>query len=353
MFPLDEIAALGAKATGARLERMQRSPQFREGVFHNQMATTLFSPVKSNRTMWDFIKYDPARYPQNPLPLQKLVLQDFQDAPASGLRVTWLGHATILLEIDGYRLLLDPVFSKRVSPFQWLGPKRFHEPPLPITDVPVCDAILISHDHYDHMDMLALKRLAKSERQTKTRFIVPLGAGAHLEYWGIAAERISELDWHESVELGSLKFVAEKARHFSGRSFNRNTTLWCSFAILGPTHRVFYSGDSGYFPGYTEIGQKHGPFDFSIFGIGAYDPAWQGVHFTPEEAIQAHRDLGAKVLLPVHWGTFNLAFHPWTEPAERVIAAAALYDVKLVMPRPGEMLEPMAVPQFQPWWRDV
>jgi L-ascorbate metabolism protein UlaG (beta-lactamase superfamily) len=259
------------------------------------------------------------------MPIVRLTKADF--APASGLRATWLGHSTVLVEIDGARILFDPVWARRASPSSLIGPKRFHEPPLALGELPPLDAIVASHDHYDHLDRGVVRALAQSAAQSRARFVVPLGVGAHLERWGVAPDRITELDWSESTKVGPLTLTATPARHFSGRGLNdRNHTLWASWS---------------------------GPFDLTFIKIGAYGDTWPDIHLTPEQAVDAHAKVRGNLLLPIHWGTFNLAFHAWDEPAERVVVAAAAAGARLVMPKPGESVEPATAPPVKPWWRAV
>ena len=224
---------------------------------------------------------------------------------------------------------------------------RFHPPPLPVDQLPELDAVVISHGHYDHLDRGAITALSKRG----ARFVVPLGVGAHLEHWDVAAERIVEFDWWSSVEIGALTLVATPARHFSGRATSdRNKTLWAGWAMLGPSHRVFYSGDTGMFPGLAEIGRRLGPFDATMLEIGAYNARWADLHLGPEQAVAAHRQLRGKVLIPVHWGTFALGIHGWTEPVERLLVAARREDVAVAVPRPGQSVEPADPPRVGRWW---
>jgi L-ascorbate metabolism protein UlaG (beta-lactamase superfamily) len=264
--------------------------------------------------------------------------------------VTWLGHATALVEFDGSRVLTDPVWSERVSPFGSVGPKRFFEPPIALEEVPPLDAVVVSHDHYDHLDMRAIASLSRRG----VRFYVPLGVGAHLDRWGVSADRIVELDWNESRSAGSLTLTLTPARHFSGRGLtDRDATLWGSWVLAGPSHRVFYSGDTGYFDGFREIGASHGPFDVTLMSLASYGPTWPDVHMTPEELVRAHIEVRGDALIPVHWATFNLAFHDWNEPAIRAAAAAREQGVRLLLPRPGEMVEPGAPPELADWWKEL
>lgn len=348
------LDALGAAPSGERLARIQRSPNYRDGAFQNPDATSLATDGSTWETLKRWLAGHEQRTPPGPMPIVLLTRANFAQPPASGLRATWLGHSTVLLEIDGARILFDPVWARRASPSSLIGPKRFHEPPLSLDELPPLDAIVASHDHYDHLDRGVVRALARNTAQSRARFIVPLGVGAHLERWGVAADRITELDWSESTTVGSIVFTATPARHFSGRGINdRNHTLWASWSVAGPKHRVFHSGDTGPFPGFADIGAAHGPFDLTFIKIGAYGDTWPDIHLTPEQAVDAHTKVRGRVLLPIHWGTFNLAFHAWDEPADRVVVAAASSGTQLIMPRPGESVEPITAPQVNPWWRAV
>jgi L-ascorbate metabolism protein UlaG (beta-lactamase superfamily) len=292
------------------------------------------------------------RAPSAPLPARN-PLAGWAQGPETGLRATWLGHSTVLLEIDGLRLLTDPVWGERASPFAFAGPKRFQPVPISITELPPLDAVLVSHDHYDHLDFPTIVELAKLE----VPFITSLGVGAHLEAWGIPAARITELDWWEGVTLPKARGVAITAapsQHFSGRGAGaRNSTLWSSFALRGPDHSVFFSGDTGLTPEYEEIRKRLGPFDLVMLEVGAFHPAWGDIHLGPQNALAALRLLGGGRFLPVHWGTFNLAIHAWDEPAETLVKLAPSLGAELVMPLLGEPVEPARVEGVEPWWRPV
>ena len=348
------LDALGSAPEGERLARIRRSPNYRDGAFRNPDTTTLGAPGSFWTMMRRQFGGHEQRVPPAPMPIVTLTRADFAQPPASGLRATWLGHSTVLVEVDGARLLFDPVWARRASPSSIIGPSRFHPPPLALEELPPLDAILASHDHYDHLDRGVVRALARSAAQARARFVVPLGVGAHLERWGVAPDRIVELDWSESTTVGPLTLTATPARHFSGRGLSdRNHTLWASWSVAGPRHRVFHSGDTGPFAGFAAIGDAHGPFDLTLVKIGAYDDLWPDIHLNPEQAVDAHAKLRGSLLLPIHWGTFNLAFHAWDEPAERVTAAALSGGTRLVMPRPGESIEPERAPAVRPWWRDV
>ncbi|MET9130390.1 MBL fold metallo-hydrolase [Streptomyces antibioticus] len=351
-------AAFGADPSGERMARIRRSPHFKDGVFQNPGGPARTRPSGS---ALDFAKvfFDkeqrPRRAPAGTVPVHATTLADLARPAATGLRLTWMGHSSVLAEIDGRRVLFDPVWGERCSPFAFVGPKRLHPVPLPIAALGPVDVVVISHDHYDHLDLPTIKALAG----TDTLFAVPLGVGAHLEHWGVSADRLRELDWHEATEVGGLTLTATPARHFCGRGL-RNTqhTLWASWAVEGERHRIYHSGDTGYFDGFKEIGADHGPFDATMIQIGAYSDFWPDIHMTPEEGVRAHLDLQggepAGVLLPIHWATFNLATHAWTDPGEGTLASARAVGAPVALPRPGEPFEPggESVPD-RPWWRDA
>ena len=339
-------AALGASAAAIRTVATT-SPNYRDGAFCNlEQGSGLRLDAEENRLLlFEVLSTRSASQPKQPIPMAAPPLRSGTEP----LAVTWLGHATALVEIDGHRLLTDPVWSQRCSPSRALGPQRLHPPPLPIESLPALDAVVISHDHYDHLDMHTVRALARTQRAP---FITPLGVGAHLREWGVSAERIVELDWNTSTRVGDLTLHCTPARHFSGRLFSRNNTLWASWAIQGPQHRAFFGGDSGYTSSYAEIGAQHGPFDLTLLPIGAYNKSWPDIHMNPEEAVRAHRDLrGIGVLVPIHWGTFRLAPHPWAEPAERVLEAAAAEGVEVAVPKPGGRVVAGQTPPSERWWR--
>ncbi|MGV9901227.1 MBL fold metallo-hydrolase [Streptomyces sp. NPDC003388] len=347
----------GAQPSGERLARIRRSPHFRDGVFQNPGGTARTRPSGSPLDLAKvFLDKDtrPLRSPAGTVPVHATTLADLAKPPTTGLRVTWLGHSSVLVEMDGHRVLFDPVWGERCSPFPFAGPRRLHPVPLPLAALGPVDVVVVSHDHYDHLDMPTIKALAG----TDTLFAVPLGVGAHLERWGVAAERLRELDWHESTEVGGLTLTATPARHFCGRGL-RNTqhTLWASWVVAGEEHRVYHSGDTGYFEGFREIGAAHGPFDVTMVQIGAYSEFWPDIHMTPEEGVRAHLDLqgGAPhgVLLPIHWGTFNLAPHPWAEPGDWTKEAAEAAGQAVALPRPGEPFEAAGKLPAEAWWRFV
>ncbi|MGI5271307.1 MBL fold metallo-hydrolase [Nonomuraea sp. CA-218870] len=340
-----ELGARPLTSGPGRADRMRRSPRFRDGVFFNPMpepVTLMTAPPVG--VLAELFRDRHLRRPPGPVPVR---VPPSDPPPASGLRAIWYGHASTLVEIEGRRVLFDPVWSRRPSPSQLVGPVRHHPVPVPLAGLPEVDAVVISHDHYDHLDLATVRALTRAQ---EAPFLVPLGIGAHLERWGVPAHRVVELDWDEEAEVAGLRFTATAARHFSGRAFTRNDTLWGSWAVAGAAKRVFYAGDSGYFEGYKGIGAAHGPFDLTIMPIGAYSPSWPDVHMTPEEAVNATLDLGGKLLLPVHWATFTLATHPWAEPVDRLWREAKARDVPIVVPRPGQAVDTAAVPAPDGWW---
>jgi len=342
----------GAPMTGARLERARANAQYREGRFVNLEPEAPSTTSLLDYTMRQF-SGDEVREPPKPVPVlavDKAALAS--PPPAAGLRAFWIGHASTYAEIDGVRLLLDPVFAEHVSPLP-VGPRRFHAPPIALADLPKIDAVLISHDHYDHLDMDTVRALAARG----SKFFVPLGIGAHLERWGVPAAQVEELEWwQERTLVNGVRIVCTPTRHYSGRGLNnRSSTLWSSWAVVGPKHRFFYSGDTGYAKLFQDIGARLGPFDLAFIKIGAYGPgaAWTDIHMTPEQAVQVNRDVRARRMFPVHWSTFNLAYHDWDEPIRRTLAEAKRAGVDLVTPRLGEWVDANREFRSTPWWEAV
>lgn len=323
------LRALGAKAG--------------DQVYVNTTPATVIPPGSGPKIFRELLFGGQKRKPSGPVPIVK---PEF--GAASDLDVTWLGHATALIEIEGKRVLVDPVWSMRCSPLQWAGPRRLHPMPVGIEALPELDAILISHDHYDHLDMQTVVRLLRTQ---KSPFLVPRGVGAHLRVWGVPDDRIVEFDWNQSHTVNGLSLVMTEAQHFSGRAFTRNRTLWGSWVIAGASRKVFYTGDTGYFPGFAEIGSQHGPFDLTLIQIGAYSPYWPDIHMTPAEAIATHIDVQGGLLIPVHWATFNLALHSWSEPVDKIWESAKEQEIKLAVPRPGERVRADDPVEVDGWWQ--
>jgi L-ascorbate metabolism protein UlaG (beta-lactamase superfamily) len=271
----------------------------------------------------------------------------YNTPPAGGLRVTWVGHSSLLIEIDGKRILTDPVWSNRVSFSQFIGPKRFFQPPIALADLPPLDAVIVSHDHYDHLDTETIKFF----KGKKIPFYCSLGVCQYLVKWGVEENYITEMDWGDSAMIDdNIVLTATPARHFSGRGmFNRNETLWSSFVIKGPQHNIFFGADSGWFDGFQTIGATYGPFDLTMLEIGAYGKNWPDIHMGPDHASNAHIALKGKVMMPIHWGTFNLALHDWFEPIEKLVEFAQQKNIELFVPEPGKPTEVSAY--NSEWWR--
>lgn len=344
------LPQFGGTPAGARLERMRANPLFRDGRFANPVPPASYSLDFA----WKMLEGQfgsETRTPPGRIPVVAVAPALSRSPPAPNLRAFWIGHASVYVELDGVRMLFDPVFSEYASPFPPFGPKRFAPPPIALSALPKIDAVLITHDHYDHLDMPTVRHFAA----LGSEFFVPLGIGAHLERWGVPPASIHELEWWEERALKGLRIVATPARHYSGRGLTRNGTLWTSWAVIGARHRFYVSGDSGYSDHFRTIGQQLGPFDLAFVKIGAYGPGspWLDIHMSAEDAVRAHQDLRARRLFPVHWGTFNLAFHDWDEPIKRALAAARKNNVEVLTPRIGEMVDADGPLGGSPWWETV
>jgi len=350
MFVLS-LPQFGGEVTGDRLARARANPQYRDGAFANPLPPAGYRMVD----VWNLVKGQflgkEVRVPPAPIPIIAVDPTLKSTPPTAGLRAFWIGHASVYVEMEGVRFLIDPMFSDYASPFD-AGPKRFHPPPIELANLPPIDAVLITHDHYDHLDMRTIQQLARNG----ARFFVPLGIGAHLERWGVARARMVELEWWQEESLRSVRIVSTPSRHYSGRRLaDRNATLWTSWSVIGTSHRFYVSGDTGYSDHFGTIGARFGPFDLSFIKIGAYGPGqpWLDIHMTAEDAVRAHRDVGARLMFPVHWGTFNLAFHDWDEPIRRAVAAAHAEKVRIVTPRIGEIVDVDKEFVSTPWWEAV
>ena len=351
------MKSLGKRATGLRLERMRASPQYRvtdsgEGFRNVHPIQPGLRDSTERPSLSDFLCSEGRRTPGAPLPAVN-PLDAWLKPAGTGLRATWLGHSTVMIEIDGLRVLTDPVWGKRASPSQLAGPKRFQPVPLALKALPKLDAVVISHDHYDHLDTATVKELVTLQ---DVPFITSLGVGAHLQSWGVPAERIVELDWWEHWQhpRAELRIHAAPSQHFSGRSLtDRNATLWSSIVIESPRHRVFFSGDTGLTSEYAFIRDWLGPFDLVMLEVGAFHPSWGDIHLGPENALEAYKLLGGGAFLPVHWGTFSLALHDWDQPAETLLELGPRQGAQLLMPRLGEAVEPAKGAAATPWWREA
>jgi len=342
----DAWFALGKAPDGDRRARVEASPQWLEGRFENPVP--MWNDIPGMMMSWQDMS--PHAEADFDFPVVKGDRNRFARPPVSGLRITWLGHSTLLIEIDGRRFLTDPIFGGRAGPVDWIGPETWYPPPIPLEEIPDVDAVLISHDHYDHLQTETI--VALKDRDTK--FVVPLGVGAHLEYWGVAAEKIVELDWWDRAVFGPVELVMTPARHASGRqAFDQSRTLWASYALLGSKHRAYFGGDTGLFDELVDIGEKLGPFDVTMFEVGAYSRYWPDWHLGPENAVRAHELVRGDLLLPIHWGLWSLAPHGWTEPAERVLIEAGRRGVRTFLARPGESFEPGSAPSTSRWWPEL
>jgi L-ascorbate metabolism protein UlaG (beta-lactamase superfamily) len=265
-----------------------------------------------------------------------------------------MGHSSLLVEIDGVRLLIDPMWDERASPMRWAGPKRFFAPTMRLEELPSVDVVLVSHDHYDHLGEATIRELAGLESMRGAKWITSLGVGDVLRQFGVDAARISEMDWTESLTVGRLEITAVPTRHFSGRSlFNRFETLWSAFVLKGPKHTVYFGADSGWWEGFAEIGAAYGPFDLTMLEIGAFDALWGGIHLGPDGAMRAFEVLsGRGLMMPIHWGLFDLALHAWRQPITRMFELADEKNVKLWSPEPGLPTEVVAGVELRSdWWR--
>lgn len=340
------LPAFGGSAQGERLTRMQQSPAYVQGRFENTPPYLQDLALTENFRLYS---QGQVREPQFTIPVVALPPERLRNRPPPGLRTVWFGHASVLVEIDGVRILTDPILSERASPLQFIGPKRFHPPPLALEQLTGIDAVVISHDHYDHLDMATVRQLA----QGGTQFYVGLGIGAHLERWGVARTQIHEMAWWEQADVRGVRIHCTPARHYSGRTSMNNSTLWASWMLQGPRHSLYFSGDTGYAGHFAEIRQRLGAPDMALMKIGAYGSTWLDIHMDPEAAVRAHRELGARTLLPVHWATFNLAYHAWEEPITRTLAAAARLGAEVITPRVGEVFEFGQPFQSQAWYHPV
>jgi L-ascorbate metabolism protein UlaG (beta-lactamase superfamily) len=337
-----QLPVFGGRFDGARLDRMQRSPEYLSGRFEND------PPQKSGLALlenWKLYQGDQVRQPRFEIPVDPVA--PFDAVPAPGMRAYWFGHASTVLEIDGVRIMTDPMLSEYASPLP-VGPRRLHPPPMPLGDLARIDAVVISHDHFDHLDMATVRHLAKGG----THFYIGLGVGAHLERWAVSATQIHEMDWWESLSIKGVTIHCTPARHYSGRKSMDNSTLWASWYVKGPSHSFYYSGDTGYAPHFTAIAKRLGPVELAVLKVGAYGETWLDIHMDPESAVKAYADLGAQVLLPVHWATFNLSYHAWDEPILRTITAATASGAALLTPRVGQAYEFGQPFTNDPWYTE-
>jgi L-ascorbate metabolism protein UlaG (beta-lactamase superfamily) len=316
--------------------------------FYNEIPTFMDTRLRTTISILrDFIKGNPNGKPSSPIPMDSFdpILHQGDQT-----KVTWMGHSALLLEMDGKIILLDPMFGSSPSPVPLFGSKRYSgRIPFEMEDLPPIDAVIYSHDHYDHLDYSSVKKL----KDKVGKFYVPLGVGSHLVRWGVDQRKIQEFNWWDECEFDGLTLACTPARHFSGRSlWGRDTTLWCSWVIRSKHINIFFSGDSGYGPHFEKIGNKYGPFDLVLMECGQYDERWSAIHMMPEETVQAHLDVKGKMLIPIHWGAFTLALHDWTDPIERITKAAKEQGVTISTPKIGEtVIVGSADFPASAWWR--
>lgn len=340
----------GAAPAGKHLEIINRSQNYNGKKFINLIPTSMNLDFKNGtKVMYSWIFEAKDREPAKPLPVQFAdPYDDLKDSVSSIL--TWYGHSAISLEIDGKFILIDPMLGKAASPVPFMTKRFEYDKAIDLESIPKVDAVILSHDHYDHLDYPSIMKL----KDKVGHFFTPLGVGSHLVKWGVERSKITELDWWESAEFEHLKFVATPARHFSGRGISdRNKTQWASWVIQGQHENIYFSGDSGYGPHFKQIGDKYGPFDFAMMECGQYNQNWEAIHMLPEQTIQASIDVNAKLMMPIHWSAFNLSLHSWTDPVERALKAAESQDVNIFTPLIGQRFSPGKATKSTTWWRNL
>ena len=342
----------GGVASKQQQELFSKSKHYKDGKFLNNGGVKMEMSLKDSfKAMWILFKSNSKAEPNKNIAVQKIdsiTIANYN----SKTRFIWFGHSTFLLQIKGKNLLIDPMFGNVPAPNPLLGNKRFsNKLPIEIEKLPSIDAVLITHDHYDHLDYESIQKL----KDKVNIFYTPLGIGIHLLKWGVEKERIIELDWWQEIKFDELTIRCTPAQHFSGRGISdREKTLWCSWIIQSDDENLFFSGDSGYASHFKEIGDQYGPFDFAFMECGQYNNLWPLVHMLPEETAQAGLDIKAKRIMPIHWGAFKLASHSWTDPVERISKKAKELNVDLIIPKIGEIIEIGLnnSEEIYPWWRN-
>ena len=339
----------GAAPSGNHLEIISKSINYNKKTFVNQIPTSMDLGFKDGlKVLHEFIFQGKDREPINPLPV-RFGSEKF-DRVDSISKITWYGHSAVSLEIDGKFILIDPMFGESASPVPFMAKRFAYAAPINIESIPNVDAVILSHDHYDHLDYASITKLKNKVKQ----YFTPLGVGSHLMRWGIEQSKITELDWWDSAIFDGIEIVSAPARHFSGRGLNdRNKTQWASWIVLGAKERIYFSGDSGYGPHFKKIGEKYGPFDFAMMECGQYNKNWEAIHMMPEQTIQASLDINCTSMMPIHWSAFNLSLHSWTDPVERAVKAAEELDVKIVTPFIGEKFVPSKYSNVEKWWKNL
>jgi len=340
-----EFGRTPSKEQKASFEKLDN---YNDGKFINQSPSPM--DINTFKVLREFLKNDPGRKPSKPIDVEKVDSLDIAQNPGKP-KLTWFGHSAFLLEMDGKNILIDPMFGDTPAPHPWLGTNRYSkELPISIDKLPPIDAVIISHDHYDHLDYGSIKKLKNKVSQ----FYMPLGVGNHLRKWGIDESKIHELNWWESINFEGIELISCPSRHFSGRGvFDRGATLWCSWVIVGKDQKIYFSGDSGYDDHFKEIGERYGPFDIALMECGQYNEEWKYIHMMPEESAQGAVDLKANIAMPIHWGAFTLALHDWTDPVERFTSKAKELGLNTTTPKIGEpiLLNPGVFPSDK-WWEE-
>lgn len=344
-------ASFGGNVGEKRQQSYTKSQQFREGIFHNinddVPQKRSFKEIV-NLAIYFFTDDSPNKAPEKNI---EVIQHDSTEiASFKATRLIWFGHSSFLLQTQGKNILLDPMFSQVAAPYDWLGRNRFNkEMPIKPVDLPTIDAVLFSHDHYDHLDY---KTILEIKHKVK-HFYVPLGLGVHLEEWGVPATQITELDWWQSAKLDNFEFTCTPSQHFSGRKLNNGqSTLWASWVLNTQKEKIYFSGDSGYANHFKQIGEKYGPFDLALLECGQYNMRWSDIHMLPEQTAQAGVDLKAKMIMPIHWGGFQLALHHWKDPIRRVEQKAKELDLKIITPRIGQEIILDSTQQYARWWEE-
>ncbi|ADZ92717.1 MBL fold metallo-hydrolase [Marinomonas mediterranea] len=327
-----------------------KTDHYADGKFKNTQSIQS-KPLREELTLWKELLTEKkvGTKPDIEIPVYNITQEDLNALSDDTIHIVKLGHSSILLKVYGDYWLLDPVFSERASPFQFMGPKRFHHPPIKLDDLPNIELVLISHNHYDHLDKASIKSLA----QKTEHFYVPLGVDGDLLKWGVDSKKVKAFDWWQEQEVTNGMVAFTPTQHFSGRGLSdRNKTLWGSWVIKTQEHSLYFSGDSGYFAGFKEIGDKYGPFDLTMVETGAYDDRWADIHMRPEESVQAHIDLQGDVMMPIHNCTFDLAFHEWRDPMNRVVAEGKRRSIKVTAPEFGQIFSISDNTFDSQWWRN-
>ncbi len=324
--------------------RMKQSSYFRNGKFQNPVPTSAGKLSRLPQILKQLVQRDVEQRPVNGYHFEEIKTDDFMTQP---LLANWLGHAAVLMKVDEKYILTDPMLGKRASPLKWLGPKRFFPSPIPVEQLPSLDLVLISHDHYDHLDYPTIVAIKE-----KTRcFVVPVGVIETLVFWGVPRKKIIELEWWQDQIIDGIKITAAPARHFSGRLFNRNNTHWNSYVIETAANSFYFAGDSGFFEQYQELADRFSPFDFSFLPVGAYFEEWPDIHMDPEEAIKVWKIIKGGAFIPIHWGTFDLGLHSWYDPVQRLIEFTSKQPFPLLTPQPGEWFDPLNYEPELHWWK--